>query len=112
MSRPHGKRVRRWGGKPLPLPRLGPDEPAEDVQGGWSRHSDHEAIMRQAYDDQRHDAAAAVLEFLSGRHPSDLKTAADVAMFRQLTVHFDELVEARHADSASLTPSAIAGHGV
>ena len=68
--------------------------------------------MRQAYDDQRHDAAAAVLEFLGGRHPSDLKTAADVAMFRQLTVHFDELAEAEQAGSTSPTPPAMAGHSL
>lgn len=95
MSRPHGKRVRRWDGKPLPLPRLGPDEPTKDVKDDWRRHSDPEGVMRQAYDDQRHAAAAAVLAFLADRHPSDLKTAADLAMFWQLTARFDELAQAR-----------------
>lgn len=88
-----------------------PDEPTKG-EGGWRRRADPEAVMRQAYDDQRHGAAAAVLEFLGGRHPSDLKTVADVAMFRQLTVHFDELAEAGQAGSASPAPPVMAGHGV
>jgi hypothetical protein len=41
-----------------------PDEPTEGMEGSWRRHANSEAVMRQAYDNQRHGAAAAVLEFL------------------------------------------------
>jgi hypothetical protein len=43
----HGKPVKRWDEKPLPLPWLGPDEPTKNVKGDWRKRSDHEEVMRR-----------------------------------------------------------------